>query len=36
MKTEMNLLLMGGDKKTQSKDIKKAQSYWKNYKEKKK
>jgi putative addiction module killer protein len=30
------ILLMGGDKKTQSKDIKKAQFYWKKYKEKKK
>jgi putative addiction module killer protein len=30
------ILLIGGDKKTQSKDIKKALSYWKNYKEKKK
>ena len=30
------ILLMGGDKKTQSKDIKKALSYWKNYKEEKK
>ena len=30
------ILLMGGDKKTQSRDIKKALSYWKDYKEKKK
>ena len=30
------ILLMGGDKTTQSKDIKKALSYWKNYKEEKK
>lgn len=30
------ILLMGGDKKTQSKDIKRALSYWKEYKEDKK
>jgi putative addiction module killer protein len=27
------LLLCGGDKKTQEKDIKKAKTFWKNYKE---
>jgi len=30
------ILLIGGDKKTQSQDIKKAMVYWKNYKEEKK
>jgi len=30
------ILLMGGDKSTQSKDIKKAMAFWKNYKEAKK
>ena len=30
------VLLCGGDKKTQTKDIKKAQQYWRNYNEKNK
>jgi len=30
------ILLIGGDKKTQSKDIIKALTYWTNYKESKK
>lgn len=33
--TVILILLMGGDKGTQSADIKKAQSYWKRYQEKK-
>jgi len=28
---KINLLLLGGDKKTQNRDIKKAKEYWSNY-----
>jgi putative component of toxin-antitoxin plasmid stabilization module len=36
MEINLIILLFGGDKKTQGKDIEKAKKYWQNYKDRKK